>query len=223
MKKNLLLGILGYLCLSVPVKAQLQKGTKYVAATISSTGNGQHYKDRKDNSSGKINQISVNPSFQFGKFISDNKMIGVGAGANLNFIKQKSTTTFHSDTYKNNYAAYTLSPYIRHYKPLNTKWAIFLNSSVNLSYLHSKRDIWDYDIWLRDVKRDGYSAGITINPGISYWISPRFALESDINLLSLGVTYQDFDKVKSFTFRSVATSNLTSYFSVRASWYLQKR
>jgi hypothetical protein len=150
-------------------------------------------------------------------------MIGVGAGANLNLIKQKYLLPYEGDADKSNYAAYTLSPYIRHYKPLNTKWALFLNSSVNLSYLHSNRDIWDYDIWLRNVKRDGYSAGITVNPGISYWISPRFALESDINLLSLGVTYQDFNKVKNFTFRSVATSNLTSYFSVRASWYLQKR
>jgi hypothetical protein len=222
MKTNLLIGVLGILWLVLPAKAQLQKGTKYVAATISSTGNGQHHKDRKNNYSEKVNQISVNPSFQVGKFINDNKMIGVGAGANLNFIKQKYISPYGTDTHKNNYATYTLSPYIRHYKPLNTKWAIFLNSSVNLSYLHSNSDIWDYDYWMRSVKRDGYAGGITVNPGISYWISPRFALESDINVLSLGVTYQDFNNVKNFTFRSVATSNLTSYFSVRASWYLQK-
>jgi hypothetical protein len=216
MKKKLLLGILGFLCLVVPAQAQLQKGTKYVAATISF--NGRHSDNQYDaGSSFKTNTVSIFPSMQFGKFIRENRMIGLGLGANLIFIRTKNQSSSQSYDSGLNSFAYAVSPYIRHYKPLSAKWALFLNSSVNLTYNHYK-NFDDQD----SKKQDGYSAGIQLTPGISYWITPRFAVESDLNFLSLAAGYQHLPGARNIYFNSAVTSNLTSYFSVRASWYLQK-
>jgi hypothetical protein len=106
---------------------------------------------------------------------------------------------------------------MRHYKSLNPRWAIFLTSAVDLAYRNFTQKSQDQKYSL-----DGFSGGLRLTPGISYFVTPRFALETDINLLSLGAGYQKFDGSESFYFSSAVTTSLTSYFSVRASWYIQK-
>ncbi|MEO6684812.1 MAG: hypothetical protein ABIN24_02565 [Dyadobacter sp.] len=219
MKKTLLIGLTAFMGFVSPVKAQLQKGTKYVGATISFNGTHQSfdYTPNVTNNTGKYSTFNVNPSFQFGKFVKDNRMIGIGIGTSMAFGKSKSSNSGQDYLYKSGSIAYNLSPYIRHYKSLSPKWAIFLNSSVNLAYFHFKNSSNG------DVKKnDGYSAGLYITPGISYWITPRFALQTDLNFLSLSAGYGHLPAAKNFFFNSAVTSSLTNYFSVRASWYLQK-
>ncbi|MCF2442900.1 hypothetical protein L0657_02945 [Dyadobacter sp. CY345] len=215
MKKTLLFGIVSLLWLSIPVKAQLEKGTKYLGGTVNLTG--VHGKSSVSTTT-KSNQVNISPEIQLGKFIKDNRLVGLGVGANLNLIWFKDNS--NTDDYKNktNYNQFFLSPYIRHYKSLNSKFAIFLNSSVDLSYLSIKSQT-DF----LSSSENGYGIALNIVPGISYWITPRFALESDINLLNLGVGYQDFLNTKTVSFNSAVTSSIPSYFSVRASWYLSKK
>jgi len=214
MKKNLLLGLVGCLFLAGPVKAQLGKGTKYWGGTLSFSG--VNNKSKNDFSS-SVNQLSLSPSIQAGKFIKDNRMIGLGLGATIYYLESKDSNNRPDSKYSTTENSYSLSPFIRHYKSLSPKWAIFLNSSAQLSYMTMKLKIYG------DKRReDGYGAGLQILPGVAYWVSPRFALESDINFLSLGAGYKDFLGAKSVYFNSALTSSLTSYFSIRASWYLQK-
>jgi hypothetical protein len=121
-------------------------------------------------------------------------------------------------TYNN---AYFISPFVRNYKSIGSKskWAVFLTSSADISFQRSK---WEPDG--RDgIKGKGFSTGIRIRPGIAYWVSPRFALESDINLLSVETGYMKRGESNSFYLRSGVTSNHNGYFSVRASWYIQNR
>jgi len=219
MKKTLLLGVVSLLWLSLPVKAQLQSGTKYVAATINFSGTNQaiDYTPSLSNNKSKYGVFNLNPSFQYGKFVKENRMIGIGFGTSMAFSKLRSAYAGQDFISKSTSVAYNLSPYIRHYKSLSPKWAIFLNSSVSLSYIHSKYSSND------DVKKtDGYAAGIYLTPGISYWITPRFALETDLNFLSLSAGYNHMPTSKNVFFNSIVTTSLTNYFSVRASWYLQK-
>lgn len=219
MKKTLLIGLTAFIGLAVPVKAQLQKGTKYVAATINFSGSHQviDFEPSVDNSTTKFNTFNLSPSFQFGKFVRENRLIGIGVGTNLYFTKGISSNAGQDYVSKYNNLSYNISPFIRNYKSLSTKWAIFLNSSVILSYMHYYSTYSN-----QSLKRDGYSAGLQLTPGISYWITPRFALETDLNFLSLAAGYQKYPTSKSLYFNSALTTNLTSYFSVRASWYLQK-
>lgn len=216
MKKNILLVMLYCFCFTFSVQAQLQKGTKYLGSTVSFSGyNNRPGKDVDQPTN--FNQISFNPSLQVGSFIKDKVMVGVNAGASLYFGWTKSRYSGAFPDFKENRQTYSLSPFIRHYKSLNPKWAIFLNSSADFFYLRSGMNPLSIN-----VVENGFAAGVQIIPGISYWISPRFALESDINLLSLGVGYRNFQNTKSFYFTSAATSNLNNYFSLRASWYFQK-
>ena len=216
MKIFFLIGIVGCVCLAVPVQAQLQKGTKYLGATVS-FGGSQGRVEGGPGTTSIQNSFSANPSLQAGVFIKDKTMLGIGFGSALNFLWTKSKPAQSLPVYKTTYQVYSLTPFIRHYKSLSGKWAIFLNSSAQVSLLTNK--IFTDNI---TVKEDGYSVGLQVTPGISYWITPRFALETDINLLSLGAGYQDLFNTKTLYFNSAVTSNLSSYFSVRASWYLHK-
>lgn len=219
MKKNLLIVVLGLLCFTAPVQAQLQKGTKFAAATISLSGYNNRPKYDRGNVS-NFNQISFNPSIQFGNMIRDHVMAGVTIGSSLYFAWAKSKPTTSLPDYKESRQSYTLSPFIRHYKSLGPKWAIFLHSAADVSFLHSRSNI--LSIESIDNRENGFSAGIRVVPGIVYWVTPRFALESDLNFLSLSAGYRSFQDNNSLYFNSVVTSDLSSYFSLRASWYLQK-
>ena len=215
MKKTLLILIMSFLWLAVPVKAQLEKGTKYLGGTVSFGGN---YNKLSNGEGSKTNQISIQPSFQIGKMTKVNRMIGLEAAASWDFVRFKYDNAGIKVKDGYNRTSYRLSPFVRQYKPINAKWAIFLHASLDLSYLKTK-SLAGYG----DDVEEGYGVGLKIAPGISYWITPRFALESDINLLSLGVGYQDFLNTKSVNFNSALTTSIPSYFSVRASWYFQKK
>lgn len=215
MKKTLLILIASFLWLAVPVKAQLEKGTKYLGGTV---GFGGNHNKLSNGEEAKGSQISIQPSFQIGKMTKVNRMIGVEAAASWDFLRFKYDNAGIKDKDGYNRTSYRLSPFVRQYKSINAKWAIFLHSSLDLSYQKIKSLASDGD----DVE-EGYGVGLKIVPGVSYWISPRFALESDVNLFSLGIGYQDFSKTKSFKFNSALTTSIPSYFSVRASWYFQKK
>jgi hypothetical protein len=212
MKKTLLIGILSLFWLNIPVKAQLEKGTKYLGGTINL--GGSHYKPTLGGAT-NTNQVNFNPSLQMGKMIRPNRMIGLEAAASWNIMSYKYENA--GIEYKDgmNQSSYTLSPFVRQYKSINAKFAIFLHSALDLSYLRLKSQHSD--------AQNGHGIGLRIMPGLSYWITPRFALESDINLFSLGVGYQDFLNTKSVSFKSAVTTSIPSYFSVRASWYFQKK
>lgn len=218
MKKLFLFGITALFGLVVPAYSQLQKGTTYLAATVTFDGIDRHSEFINNTSSGSSNSLQINPSVQFGKFFGENKMIGIGFGGPMlmNWGKSRDSNGNESK-YNSIYGMYTLSPYIRNYKPLSPKWALFLTSSVDVAYIKSS----DKYAGVK-TKRDGFSAGLRIVPGISYWISPRVAIESDINLLSLSLGYRSYQDTKSVYFDSAVTTGLDSYFSVRASWYIQK-
>jgi|GEM_PF-2187853 len=218
MKKNLLIGIFGCIWIALPSQAQLQKGTMYLGATVTFDGSAVRPEILNLKSYGEYNRFAINPSFMMGKFFADNKMFGVGVGGPFIFGWGNSPNPDGTENKSHvTQGAYTLSPYLRHYKSLNSKWALFLTSAVDLAYLNiSEKNR------IEKASRNGVSAGLRIVPGISYWITPRFALESDVNLFSLSAGYKNFFETKSIYFNSAVTTGVTSYFSVRASWYIQK-
>jgi hypothetical protein len=203
---------------AAPIYAQLQKGGRYIAGTLTLDGSNGSTEASNQGLKSSYNRIAVNPSIQGGMFISGNRMIGIGIGGPVRIDWNKNNVPDGpSNQYRLVQGAYTLSPYLRHYKPLHSKWAVFLTSSADLTYLkttekyqHEKRTL------------DGYSAGLNLVPGFVYWVNKRFALESDIHVLSLGAGYRDFAGDKSFYFNSSVTTGIGSYFSVRAAWYIQK-
>lgn len=215
MKKLSLLFLAGMLFLVGSARAQLQKGTMHWGAAIAADGSLSHSKVLP-NVDYKANAHNLSPSIQTGWMFKDNKMFGLRLGSTLTFGK---TTSGLADQleYTNTLGSLTLSPFVRHYKMINSKLAIFLQTGAEGTYYWSKSKSPD------DSNHDsGFGAGLYLLPGITYFVSPRFAIESDLSLLSLGVSYSDFANWKNFNFNAGIRSSIDSYFGIRASWYLQK-
>ena len=218
MKKHFLLLLPGMLLLAGKAEAQFEKGTKHWGATISLGGSLQTHKAGDDYGTAKFNDHSLSPAIQFGKFTRDNTMLGLRFSPYFNFNKRSREDTNSDYEANDNYMSFTLSPFIRRYKSLNPKWALFLQPGLNFSYIRSASKSAngekDHD--------DGFAAGAYILPGIVYRVTPRFALEADVNVLSFNLLYSNFPSSNSFGFSAGVTSNIQQYFRIRASWYLTK-
>lgn len=215
MKKILLLLLPGMLFLAGSAEAQFEKGTKHWGATINFSGSSRSYKTG-DFIKSTQNNHGVSPAIQFGKFTKDNMMLGLRLTPSFTFGKQTLTDQGTDFEATNTFMSITLSPFIRRYKSLNEKWAIFLQPGLNVSYLRGTTD-------RSDAGKDhdnGFGAGAYVLPGIVYRVTPRFALEADANVLSLNLTYSNLNSTNSFGFNAGFTSNIQQYFSLRASWYL---
>lgn len=215
MKKLFLLLLPGMMLLAGSARAQLQKGTKHFGATISAEGTGTHSKGNSTDYKNSNHYIS--PSIQAGWLIRDNRMFGLRLSST--FVPRSSKVDYSGqlNRFSDNTYSVNLSPFIRHYKTINAKWALFLQSGVEGSYTWYANKVDDLS-----EKDNGYGVGLYVLPGITYRISPRFALETDLQLLSLNVGYANYAKSKGFNFNAGITSGIGSYFGVRAAWYLQK-
>ena len=215
MKKLLLLVLPGMLFLAGSAEAQFQKGTVHWGATISAEGSLNNLKTY-ESVEVKTNSHVISPSVQFGRFIRENTMFGLKLTPTFNLYNNDLAGPNVEQKYKSNYTTITLSPFVRRYKFLSEKWAIFLQPGLNLSYFHGKNTSAE------DETSNGYGGGIYIVPGIVYRVSPRFAIESDLNVLSLNLNYFHMEDWDNFQFSAGATSSIQSYFGLRASWYLTK-
>lgn len=216
MKKLFLLLLPGALLLAGNAEAQLQKGTKYWGATISTDGHSLHSESLPSVES-KSNNHNIAPSIQAGWMFKDNRMFGLRLSSVVALRKGISEQQGNKNENVSNYTSVGLSPFIRHYKSINEKWAIFLQTGFEGAYFRTKdkyTNITEHE--------NGYGLGIYVLPGISYWVTPRFALESDVNVLSLALNYTSMEDVNNFNFNAGVTSGIQSYFGIRASWYLQK-
>jgi hypothetical protein len=220
MKNNILLTLFCCLLVYLPTHAQLQKGTGYFGATISLSGSNAEYEDASGDVV-RLNNHVVLPSLVAGKFIKDNMLLGLEVGARVSIQSLKDKNPMTKQGYKAYDNEYSIRPFVRNYKSIGSKskWAVFLTSSADISF---QRSMWKTD-GQDEMKGKGFSTGVGVRPGIAYWVSPRFALESDINLLSLEAGYRKREESNSFYLRSGVTSNHNGYFSVRASWYIQNR
>jgi len=215
MKKLFLLLLPGMFFLAGEAEAQFEKGTTHWGATISADGTGTHSKGNSTDY--KTGNHNLSPSIQMGWLIKDNRMFGLRLTSMVALRSSKFEDSGPLNHFSDNYYSLSLSPFIRQYKTLNAKWALFLQSGVEGAYNWSVSKVDDVS-----EKEDGYGAGLYVFPGITYRISPRFALETDLQFLSLNVGYSNFAKSEGFNFYAGITSGIGSYFGVRAAWYLQK-
>ncbi|SKB56098.1 outer membrane beta-barrel protein [Dyadobacter psychrophilus] len=216
MRKLILFSSIGILCLVGEVQAQLQKGTRYWGATISSNGeasNQKYYADYKSNAK----YANIYPSLRTGWFFRDNTMFGVDLSPSISFSRSKNNLSGTESKYEYNGIAVNLTPYIRKYKSLSPKWLLYVHSGVNLSYVRTKNTNSDESEF-----KNGYGAGLNIVPGVAFRLTPRFWLESDVSVFNLNLSYVNFNDNNSVNFQTGLRSDIQQYFTVRAAWYIQK-
>ncbi|MCF0053282.1 outer membrane beta-barrel protein [Dyadobacter sp. LJ53] len=216
MIKIILFSSIGLLCLMGEVQAQVQKGTRYWGATINSNGqtNSQKF-DSPYESDNKV--INISPSLQTGWFFKENTMFGVGLSPSISFFRLKSNLVGTEIKSGYNGLAVNLTPYIRRYKALSSKWLLYVHSGVSLSYVRGKDFQGDESSF-----ENGYGVGLGIVPGVAYRLTPRFWLETDVSVFNLNLSYLNFNDNNNVSFQTGLRSEIQQYFTVRAAWYIQK-
>lgn len=220
MKKILLLGIAGFLSLAIPVKAQLQKGTKYAGGTISLNG-ATYESNQKDDKS--ISQHSydhtIAPEIQAGYFLNNTTMVGLGLRYNFQWTKYKSVQSESRGTTH----GLQLLPFIRKYKTFGAHWSVFLHAEIGPGYQWAHHKITGS--FPEDSKGHFWQYGVSVKPGLVYQFPKKgWAIEGYANVLSLNANYIPFQNngARNFTFNTGLSTGFPSYFTLRIAKYLSK-
>jgi hypothetical protein len=199
MKKfTLLTAVLFFAFLS---HAQITKGSTMIGGSVSGGSNEQ---DDDQNQENKNSQWGV--SVQFGRFIANNKAVGLFVNYGHGLSKFKTTGPFPYDTKdKNNSIGGGL--FYRQYFPLSTKWYLFGDATLGYNKFVGERELNDK---LTD-KTKRWGAGLFITPGVSFAAGRRLFIESSFsNLLGLSY-YQETSKEYSTTGTVINTLKTKSF------------
>lgn len=122
--------------------------------------------------------ISISPFA--GKFLSEK--VAIGIMVNLSGGNSKNVTD-HTNLSKD----FTLGvhPFVRYYFVQWNKFSLFGVGKTGMNFTQSKNF---YD-GTKTSKSTGRTFSINVYPGLSYSLSDKIALESEINILSLGYDY----------------------------------
>ncbi|NQX37654.1 outer membrane beta-barrel protein [Pedobacter steynii] len=179
MNKKLI--IAAALCgLALGSHAQTEKGNFLLGGSFSFTS------QKKNEGQPRTNSFGAGP--QFGYFIGNNFAIGLGLG--YFYAKRKpfvEYTQYEGQSIRNAVDGYqshgiTISPFIRYYVPLGTKFKFFGAFSANV------RD--QRDKYIRENKNSNpngatmKSYGLALAPGFAFFPTKKLAIEFSTNLFS---------------------------------------
>lgn len=152
-------------------------------------------------------------------FTKQNFMFGIGAQLTLYPYSLESTG---NNSYTENHLeqTYSLVPYVRWYKPLTERISFFVEPALAAGITHFRTKT-TAGTSKSPIVLNRFRSSLAIVPGISYRLGKRFALETDLNILSLGVNYVSGDDgYREFQFASSVSSQISSYFGIRGAFYL---
>ncbi len=202
---------------SYETSGQIAKGTLFWGGTIE--GSGRFFSSKSDQQTQTNQSNKVALKAQWGLFLKPDFMLGVGVQAGLQPVSSESRRNNSVTHSINREYHYSLAPFVRWYKPVSGKVSLFIEPALAVGFAHHKQQFRDNTSEGRS-KADRFQSALTVVPGISYRLGKRFALETDLNILSLGVNYTSGDNYREFRFASSVSSGITSYFGLRGAFYL---
>jgi hypothetical protein len=139
------------------------------------------YKTLSDNSTEyKQSGFGYSLSPLFGKFLTDKIALGILAD-----IASGSSKLATDDTHSSKSFGVGAYPFVRYYIIQWNKFSVFGMGTAGIGYSKSK----SYTDGIIESKNSGLSYSIDFHPGISYTLSDKFSLETEIGLLRLGYVY----------------------------------
>lgn len=114
-----------------------------------------------------------------------------------------------------------LLPFIRKYKPIGERWAVFLHAEVGPTYNWQKSKISSTTDNLD--KGHSWEYKLSLKPGLVYFFPKRrLAIEGYANILSLNASYSDFEGSSGgqFLFSTGFSTMFPGYFTIRIAKYL---
>ncbi len=165
-------------------KAFIQKGIWNIDGEISIYTVNSESKNDFGSSENNNTNFSFYPSL--GYAIENNLIIGMGLG----YGYSDNNSAYIDDSnrrFTNNSKRYSVFGYVKKYIPITEKFALNFKGELNYSKSKNNRDSLRNDIYNIQDDDTTNSFSIGISPGITYFVSERFALESKIGFL--GYTY----------------------------------
>lgn len=218
MKKLFLWGIL--VALSGWFPAQAQKGTTYWGGTVHFSGkksdNGFTGGDLFQN----YGSHTVSPELQWGKFVNSSTVVGLGLGYHLHWYKNtdESTSGVVRYQYHNINQGVELLPFVRKYKFLNDRWAVFLHGEVGPTY--GWYNVKRVASKVENTKSNRWQHSLSIKPGLVYsFPGKKISIEGYANILSLRASYSqpnaEIGQGQYFNFSTFLSTSLPSAFELR--------
>ena len=164
---------------------QISSGTTLLGGTLNYSSSSSRL-NSDQNQVFKSNSFSIAP--KAGYFIADNVVLGASLG--LNGGRQKNISTI-----QNKQSGYSVGPFVRYYKFLGERTALFGNAAFNYSLTKNKSLDSNQEL---TPTNNSESIGAYITPGLTYFASSKIGLE--ISLGYVGYT-------KTFSENSINTAN----------------
>jgi hypothetical protein len=184
--KNAFFTLLFFFAITFSAQSQINKGTWLLGGDLS-LGSSSSTNSLVNAPSNQSNYFNMTP--RIGWFISNNLVIGLSPRYSSSFHKTTSNNAGNTTS-----TGYSIAPFVRYYKPLNEKWAIFAEfDGIGLNFSSSKYE-GDNDPNVIENSSQGYSLGIFVKPGVTYFISPKVGIEASLGSLGYGFFHT---KVKS--------------------------
>lgn len=218
MKKLFLWGIL--VGLSGWVPAHAQKGTTYWGGTVNFSGKTSDEENANGNGIKNNNQHTVSPEIQWGKFVNSSTVVGLGLVYNFNWSKNTDESASGAIRYQNRSIDQTVEilPFVRKYKFLNERWAVFLHSEVGPTYgWKNAKNLSNTEY---NTKGSYWVYALNVKPGLVYsFPGKKISIEGYANILSLRASYSplkaEVGQSQYFNFSTFLSTSFPSAFELR--------
>jgi len=147
------------------------------------------------------NNFSVSKYPSYGKFIRENILAGVALNLGYGYQKIETLNTDYSEI-TNSYNI-GLRPFIRKYYPLAPGFFFFGQASLGYSYGWSTTIFEDLNTNL-DGRGNSHHFSMNAYPGLTFFISPKLALES--RLFGLSFYHNKYERSGLYDYNSTSTN-----------------
>lgn len=179
MKKNRLTSILPiiiFCSFSIPVSAQLSKGSSLVGGNISF--NTQKTENSNNTDVEKSTGFALTPSY--GKVVKQNLVIG--GDLSYGYTNKNTKHAFLGNSDEKN-SSYGIGVFMRNYRHLGRSgFYLFLQSRLGAD-VSTGKNIYYHPNSNPDYKTNAFAIRLNFYPGISYAVTQRFLLETGLNNL----------------------------------------
>jgi len=174
--KNVSLILLFIFTLTFSAHSQISKGTWMLGGNLS-LGSFSSKDFKADPILSQSANFSITP--RVGWFIRENLVIGLSPSYSF------SSQNTNSPAQDNRTSSFSFAPFIRTYKTLYEKWAIFADfNGISVNFASSKYE--GDNIPIREASSQGYQLGIFVSPGVTYFITPKVGIEASLGSLGFG-------------------------------------
>lgn len=181
MNKYLLFFILG-----ANISLSAQKRTNYLGGTVMFNRSSDETMRESDEPRKDITKDnSIAPEIQWGYYINNSTVVGIGLKYTF-FWTQNTANDLSIKSARNQ--ALEFMPFIRRYKMIGNRWAMFLHAEVGPKYNWDKSYSTGTESY--ETKYEFWHYNLSVRPGVVYFFpNKKWALEGYANIASLGATF----------------------------------